>query len=254
MELRRYWQIILRYWPVVVVLTLVGALAAYQYYKSNPPTYQASAVINIYQEASPNDTYSGIYADQASEYAADDFIKIIQGNTFMKAVADQLKEIQVNLSPDELKGMVTVERKHRELTITTTNNDSTTALRVARSVSAVLKNDAPSYIKGRPVVATVLDSPAEASLTGGRSVLQAGIRLLAGLLSGLGLAFLLSYLDNSVRSKAEAEEILGLPVLGMLVRPERSIGTPGSLNGVSLAPQMTNEQPVATEETVSGRK
>ena len=222
MELRRYGQIIWRYWPVVLILTLVGVLAAAQYYQSNRPAYQASTVVNIYQEASPNDPYSGLYAAQNSEYAGDDFIKVIGGNQFMTAVSAQLKEINVSLSPDELKSMVAVERKHRELTITSTSNDPNNALQVARAVANVLERDAKSYVKGRPITATVLDVPSAASLNGSRNLLLTAVRVLAGLLAGVGLAFLLAYLDTTIRSRREAEETMGLPVLGVLPRSDRT--------------------------------
>ena len=228
MELRRYGQIIWRYWPVVAILTFVGLLAALQYYQSNRPAYQASTVVSIYQEASPNDAYSGLYAAQNSEYAGDDFIKIIGGNQFMSDVSNRLKEINVNLGADDLKGMVTVERKHRELTITSTSNDSNTALQVARTVADVLKNNAPTYIKGRAVTATILDIPTAAVLNGSRNLLLTAVRVIAGLLAGIGLAFLLAYLDTSIHTSSEAEETLGLPVLGVLPRAGRTatVGTP----------------------------
>ena len=42
-----------------------------------------------------------------------------------------------------------------------------------------------------------------------------------GLLVGIGLAFLLDYIDPSVRSREEAEDVLRLPVLGEIPRTRR---------------------------------
>ena len=248
MELRRYWQIILRYWYLVVIFTVIGAVLAYQYYKSSPPAYQASAVVSIYQQPSPGDNYSGLYAAQASEFAGDDFIEIIQGNQFMSAVADQLKEIQINLTPDELKGIVTVERNHRELTITATNGDQNTALQVARAVASVIKNNANNYLTDRSVVTTVLDIPTNASLSGGRTVLLAAVRVIAGLLAGLALAFLLSYLNNNIRTKSEAEEVLDLPVLGYVPGVVRATASNSVGHVANQADTVTSKEAVGSSK------
>ena len=47
---------------------------------------------------------------------------------------------------------------------------------------------------------------------------EIGLRTLIGLLVGLGLAFLVDYLDPSVRTREEAERLLALPVLGEIPR------------------------------------
>ena len=50
---------------------------------------------------------------------------------------------------------------------------------------------------------------------------EIGLRTVIGLLIGIGLAFLLDYLDASVRTRDEAEDLLRLPVLGEIPRTRR---------------------------------
>jgi capsular polysaccharide biosynthesis protein len=50
---------------------------------------------------------------------------------------------------------------------------------------------------------------------------EIGLRTLVGLLAGLGLALLVDYLDPSVRTRQEAEDLLRLPVLGAIPRSGR---------------------------------
>jgi capsular polysaccharide biosynthesis protein len=52
-------------------------------------------------------------------------------------------------------------------------------------------------------------------------VSEIGLRTLIGLIVGIGLAFLLDYLDTSVRSREEAEALLQLPILGEIPRSRR---------------------------------
>lgn len=225
MELRRYWQIISRYWLLVAALTLIGLIAAYQYYVTNRPTYQAVAVVNIVQVPSPNDTYSGYYANTSSEFAADEFTKILPGNAFMGEVSKQLQEGNIDLTPDDLKGMITTESKHRVLTITVGHKDQGTALAAAKAIATTLESRASDFTKPRQVTANILDMPTSANLSGGRTILLALVRVLAGLLAGFGLAFLLSYLDTSIKTGQEAEEALGLPVLGTIPGSKRFGGS-----------------------------
>ncbi len=251
MELRRYWQIVRRYWLIIAVLTLVGLLAAYQYYTSNRPTYQAVTEISIFQQPSPDDNYSGIYANQSSEFAADDFTRIIAGNRFMMAVSSQLKEGDINLTPEDLKGMVTTERKHREVTVTTNHSNPNTALQVSRAIAGTMENNAAEFVKPRPVTATIINAPGQANLTGGRTVLLAVIRVLAGLLAGVGLALLLAYLDNTLHTKADTQETLNLPVLGQI---PPATGQPASRTSQTVALESGSQAITARMNTVSSEQ
>jgi capsular polysaccharide biosynthesis protein len=42
------------------------------------------------------------------------------------------------------------------------------------------------------------------------------IAFVVGLMTGVGLAFLLEYLDNTIKTEADVEKHLGLPVLGVV--------------------------------------
>ena len=49
-----------------------------------------------------------------------------------------------------------------------------------------------------------------------RKMLNFAIAGVLGLFVGAGIAFLLDYVDNTIKTKEEAEKILGLPVLGQI--------------------------------------
>lgn len=222
MELRRYWQIIMRYWWLVALLTLVGVAAAYQYYSSNRPTYTNQITVNITRDPTPGETYSGYYANISSEYAADDFTQVVKGNVFLTDVSQLLKSRQLNLSPDELQGLIDIERKHREIYITVHNNDKGTSLAINKAIADTLTTNAGKYMAysdgSQPIRANVINVPTDAPLSGGRTLILAAIRPIVGLIAGLVLAFLLAYLDNSIRTAAEVKEVLGLPVLATIPR------------------------------------
>jgi capsular polysaccharide biosynthesis protein len=52
---------------------------------------------------------------------------------------------------------------------------------------------------------------------------EIALRTVIGLLVGIGLAFLIDYVDPSVRSREEAEAVLQMPVLGEIPRTRRGV-------------------------------
>ncbi len=245
MELRRYWQIIIRYWWLVLMLTLVGVAAAYQYYSSNRPTYTNQITVNITRDPTPNDDYSGHYANISSEYAADDFTQVVKGNIFLTDVSALLKSRGVNLGPDELQGLIDIERKHREIYVTAHNTDKGWSLAINRAIADTLVANAGKYVAygngAQPLRANLINMPTDAPLSGGRTVLLAAIRPIVGLIAGLVLAFLLAYLDNTMRTAAEVKEVLGLLVLAEIPKSRKRNNTnptpPSGDAGVPIEPE-----------------
>jgi polysaccharide biosynthesis transport protein len=54
-----------------------------------------------------------------------------------------------------------------------------------------------------------------------RTALNMIVAVLAGLMLGIGLAFFIDHLDTTLKSKADVEELLGLPILGFVPRTSR---------------------------------
>jgi succinoglycan biosynthesis transport protein ExoP len=64
-----------------------------------------------------------------------------------------------------------------------------------------------------------------------------GFGFVLGLTSGIGLAFLLEGIDNTVRTPEQAQEISGLPSLGMIpLGPRSTAETTSKSNGLAVAP------------------
>ena len=62
-------------------------------------------------------------------------------------------------------------------------------------------------------------------------MLNIAIAFIVGLMASVGLAFLLEYLDNTVKKEEDVENLLGLPVLGIVARMDEE-----TLNVKSHAP------------------
>ena len=58
-----------------------------------------------------------------------------------------------------------------------------------------------------------------------RPMLNVAIAFVVGLMASVGLAFLLEYLDNTVKKEEDVENLLGLPVLGVVARMDEETNT-----------------------------
>jgi len=72
-----------------------------------------------------------------------------------------------------------------------------------------------------------------------RPLLNIAISILVGLMVGVGLSFLLEYLDNTVKTEQDIETILELPVIGAITNIKE---VPKATNAAARAPLNTRAQ------------
>jgi len=223
MELRQYWKILRRRWWIIVGLALV-ALAGSIVFRSHPTAmYQATMrfTIGVAPESDRERvTMDPLYsAYLASEYIADDFTEILKSESFASDVSERLEGQGIVVSPGVIQGFTVAEKQHRILTMQITWPDEVQLQAIAQAARQALEEENAKYFtqlgsEGAQVF--VIDSPRVASL--GISLkdrLEIPIRVLLGFIAGLGLAFLVDYLDDTIREPEEVE-VLGISVLGQI--------------------------------------
>ncbi|MGI8688055.1 MAG: hypothetical protein ACR2M3_05700 [Thermomicrobiales bacterium] len=228
-RLPRFWAVIRRRWPVLVILPLLALLLAGYNYLRVPKSYEASGEATL-TDLSPPPTssvgYTNYYRDLASEAASDDFTRIVLGSRFADAVAKRLPEKGANYSAEEVQSALSSTRVYRVLFVKVTTDNASRSLAMEQAALDELAANGPSYLPGRPVELSVIDYPTQAkpkSLKGG--VLAAGT-VLAGLLAAAVIALLVELFDTHLHDRQEIEDQLGLPVVGAIpgrVRSERAV-------------------------------
>jgi capsular polysaccharide biosynthesis protein len=226
MELRQYWHIVWkRVWVVAALLIIVGAVSLLTY-QPPPTTYQATMrfTVGILPEERPANEYGYdfYYTWVTSEYLADDLAQVVGGGAFAQAVRDQMAAAG-DPSPINPAGSISGSAEHRILTVTVTRTGGDKAAdqvaRIAQAAVAVLQERAGTFFgqvdhNAAAADLTLADPPVVVPLPPGLTArLDLPLRLGLALLAGVALAFLLDYLDTTVRDRAELEA-LGLPVLG----------------------------------------
>ncbi|MBN1581126.1 MAG: hypothetical protein JXA89_10515 [Anaerolineae bacterium] len=215
MDLIQYWKIIAKHWWLpVALIAIVGAISGLTY-QAPVAMYAATFKINVGLDPVPQSGAN--YADNpldtwmASEYLMDDLASAVRGADYARRVAQQLDEPDVNLA-----GAFSSATTHRVLSVSITWPDQDQLARIANAAVAVLEQEAAELVgplgASKPVL-PLIDPPVVVPV--GRSLkdkLDIPIRLGLALVTGIAGAFLLDYLDTSVRGRDEVER-MGIPIL-----------------------------------------
>lgn len=228
MQLRAYLGILRRFWPIVVALPLLVALLSFLVALRESPSFLATADLIVIQslpvdgqvqEASElRDQWGG------TEYVIDDLPQVVASALFAQDVSATLQARNIVLAPDAVKGALSAAALHRTVTIQARAASADTAVALVYAAVETLRHNGLKYwgrtdlASGSGLDVSVLTLPQEAVAQRSfrRMLINTMVRGGLGLAAGIGLAFLLHYLDTRLRSRHDVEEWIGLPVVGTI--------------------------------------
>jgi capsular polysaccharide biosynthesis protein len=233
LDLRDYFQIVRkRLWLIFSIVVFVcGAAGVYSLYIKNP-VYEASTKIIV------NQTPTQSAASQLDLNQINTNIQLI--NTYKEiiktpAILDIVtKEYpQFNITAEELLKNVNVSSVNNTqvMTLVVRDNSYQRAAEIVNAISLVFKEEIPSLFnvenvsilneaKVNPIVEP---KPVEPNV-----LLNMAIAFIVSLMIGLGLAFLLEYMDDTLKTEADIEKYLGLPTIAMITRLGQEEGKQGA--------------------------
>jgi capsular polysaccharide biosynthesis protein len=228
-ELRHYWSVVWDRGLIVLAVTLASLLAAILSVAALPqplPSYQETIQLGVKPTVFSRqslDQYGEYYLFLASEFLNDDVINVVEGNGFL----DALKARYASRPEGAPNGSIKGKKAHRVITFTVSSDTGADAMTMAQGIQELLASPGPGdprymeiFSEQQPRV-SVIDPPRLIVQPGvRRGALDVAVRTLLGLIVGLALAFLLHYLDDTVRTGEDLER-LGLPVLAEVPRPGR---------------------------------
>lgn len=248
MEFREYGQIVWRRRRLITPLVVVTFVASLILNLFIPPIYRTE--ITVYLQAIipppipgqvqyyPQDYWQTLY----SEYLTDDLGVIIKTQDFAEKLARRIDaRYGERLEVKEIIEALQTRKLHRALVITVTTGQEAMTSHLAEATDDVLRTEGEAYFTrdGRqPIRLSVIDPPREPKAPSIIRrfldvLLQAGVAFVAG----VGLAFVLHYLDNRIQDADDAGRTYAAPVLGTIPadRPEIDLGGAWPLLG-ALAP------------------
>lgn len=245
---------------VILVVGIVTVYSGYSYYKlrKTPGALKSSSsavTIQIGVNASAAKTYSNADDVVVSEALADAFATgpILSSHAFDSAVANQIAQDagaiaqKFGANPDlgnckdagGIGGALSASRVHSLVTITATCTTApgawaaanaageVTTAQIGNYLDYVISSNASSSttsISSADMSARIIGSVSDPVVVPGPSSSKVTLYIalvLASIVLGLALAFLLEYLDDRIREKGQAAALLGLPVLAEVPRAPR---------------------------------
>ena len=147
---------------------------------------------------------------------------IIRSNRILNEVVD---ELQLTISAGALAEKISVssEGGSQVVTVTATDPDPAMAVDLANVTVEVFQDQIDELMNVdnvnilNPAVLSANPTPVSPNL-----VMNIAIAFVLGGMAGVGLAFLLEYLDTTVKTEDDVEKIVGLPVIGIISKVKDS--------------------------------
>jgi len=236
MELTRYLRVLRQRLWMVVACPLVAALAAGIVSFLLPPVYEAHVSLLV-RPAQPLSTTDPNVANLTSDQISRTYASLMTQRPLLEGVSSALG---LNIRPEDLKKQITVTPETNTSILDVAVRDTNPTL--ARDIANRLTADLIAEVKGFQLQesslpnsrtgdnlfvvspAVLADRPVSPNKT-----LNIAIAFAAGLLLALGLAFLLDYLDQSIKTDEELTERLGIIPIGHLLFVAGGKGKRGEL-------------------------
>ncbi|MEC0344804.1 YveK family protein [Peribacillus frigoritolerans] len=202
-------------WKLIMLLTLIAALISGTIsYFLLTPVYQSSTQILVNQKQSENQldsTQIKSNIDMINTYSV-----IIKSPAILEKVID---ELELDQSVDQLSQKITINSQENSQVFSLTVKDSspTKAVEIANTVSSIFQKEIKDIMNVDNVSilakAEIKENPTPVKPS---PLLNIAIAVVVGLMAGVGLAFLLEYMDNTIRDEKDIETLLDLPLLGSI--------------------------------------
>lgn len=207
---------------LIVIFTFGAALiSGLVTYFLLTPTYQSSSQFIVNQKSSENDRvdYNEI---RSNVEIINTYNVVIRSPRILDKVVD---ELDLTISSGTLREKITVgsEQNSQVVTVTATDPDPATAVAIANKTVEVFQEDIDDLMNVNNVsILSEAELAPEPSPVSPKPLLNIAIALVVGAMAGIGLAFLLEYMDNTLKTEQDVEQKLGLAVIGTIAHIKES--------------------------------
>ena len=204
-----------RFWLIAIIAVFATAVSGIVSYFVLTPVYQASTQLLVNQSKSDQPVFN-TNEIQTNLQLINTYNVIIKSPAILNLVKEDL---DLDMSTEALNGKITVgsEQNSQVVLITVQDPDAFMAADIANTVASVFQREISNIMNVDNVSilakSEVKENPAPIKP---QPTLNMAIALVVGLMLGVGLAFLLEYLDNTIKGEQDIEKLLELPVLGAI--------------------------------------
>jgi capsular exopolysaccharide synthesis family protein len=224
MELTDYWRVLRAHWISVIAMVLLGGLAAFGWTLIQPKVYSADAS-GILSTGVSSDLGSALVGDNYAKSRVKSYLDVAKSRTVAQSAID---ELQLEVTPEELVSMVTVQNPLDTAVIKVTAQSSTPegardlAEAWVHGISAqVTELENANVPEGADTASIVTFNSLDAAVlptepTSPNTRLAVVLGLFIGLALGIAYALLRNVFDRRIRSVEQLELETNLPVVGTI--------------------------------------
>ncbi|MCT2347652.1 YveK family protein [Bacillales bacterium AN1005] len=210
---------------LIIAITLIAMIASgVVSYFVITPEYKSSTQILVNQVKEDQTIYN--YNEvQTNVQLINTYSVIIKSAGILNNVK---KDLNLDISISELNSKISVESAQNSqiMTISVIDSDPALALEIANKTAEVFEKEVKNLMQVDNVnILPLADDQENQSPVSPNPPLNILIAAAVGLLVGIGLAFLLEFLDNTVKNEQDIEKLLELPVLGAITTIDESFDT-----------------------------
>ncbi|MFC3748190.1 YveK family protein [Paenibacillus sp. GCM10012306] len=223
LDLRDYFRIVRkRLWMIVSIVVVVCALAGVYSLYIKKPVYEASTKIIVNQTPTQSAmTQLDLNQINTNIQLINTYKEIIKTPAILDIVIKNYP--QFNITTEELLKKVNVSSVNNTqvMTLVVRDNSYTQAAEIVNAISLVFKQEIPSLFNVQNVSIlneAKVNPPVEPGPVEPNVLLNIAIAFVVSLMIGLGIAFLLEYMDDTIKTEADIEKYLGLPTIAMITR------------------------------------
>ncbi|MDM5285522.1 YveK family protein [Peribacillus frigoritolerans] len=214
-SIKDFFKTLKKRWKLIMLLTLIAALISGTIsYFLLTPVYQSSTQILVNQKESKNQLDSTQI--QSNIAVINTYSVIIKSPAILEKV---INDLELEQSVDQLSHKITITSQENSQVFSLTVQDSnpSKAAEIANAVSGTFQKEIKDIMNVDNVSilakAEIKENPTPVKPS---PILNIAIAVVVGLMAGVGLAFLLEYMDNTIRDEKDIETLLDLPLLGSI--------------------------------------
>ncbi|MEK6446650.1 YveK family protein [Priestia aryabhattai] len=204
-----------RLWLIVLITIIAATVSALISFFVLPPVYESKTQILVNQAKNDQQLYN-TQVVQTNVQLINTYNDIITSPAILDKV---IKELKLDGSAATLSGQIQVTSAQNSQVAQIVVQDTTAkrAADIANTTASVFQKEVPKLMNVDNV--KVLSKAAlgeNQSPVKPQPLLNVAIAIVVGLMVGIGLSFLLEYLDNTLKTEQDIENILELPIMGVV--------------------------------------
>jgi len=215
-NLREMFQVLRkRLWLIVLITIIAATISAVVSFFVLTPVYESKTQILVNQAKNDQQLYNN-QTVQTNVQLISTYNDIIKSPAILDKV---IKELKLDSSAQSLSGkiQITNAQESQVAQIVVQDTSAKRATQIANTTASVFKKEVPKIMNVDNVsVLSKATLGESASPVKPQPLMNIAIAVVVGLMVGVGLSFLLEYLDNTLKTEQDIENLLELPVMGVI--------------------------------------